>query len=66
MLFVQSVFYHLAVNLVKASFAMQYIRIFEVVRPVTWACYGLLGLVLGAAAWGVFGVVFLCDPIQSY
>jgi hypothetical protein len=66
MLYVQSIFYHLAINLVKASFALQYIRLFELVRPITYTCYGLLVLILGAATWGVFGVVFLCSPINSY
>jgi hypothetical protein len=33
---------------------------------MTYPCYALLILVLGAAAWGVFGVIFLCNPIRSY
>jgi hypothetical protein len=66
MLFVQSILYHLAVNLVKASFALQYIRLFSLVRPVTYTCYGLFVLIFGAAAWGVCGVVFMCRPIESY
>lgn len=31
-----------------------------------YACYVLLLLILGATAWGVFGVVFLCKPVQQY
>ncbi|KAH7067946.1 hypothetical protein FB567DRAFT_634614 [Paraphoma chrysanthemicola] len=66
LVFCQSIFYHLSINLVKASFALQYLRLFFHVRPVVYACYILLLLILGAAAWGVFGVVFLCRPVQSY
>jgi hypothetical protein len=66
MVFTQSILYHLSIALVKASFALQYLHIFSLVRSVTYTCCLLLALVLGAATWGVFGVVFLCDPIRSY
>ena len=62
----QAIFYHLASNLVKASLALQYIRLFSVISPMVWACYGLFILILGAATWGIFGSVFLCDPVKSY
>ena len=64
--FAQSMLYHLAVNLVKASFMIQYIRIFSLVKWVKYSCYTLLVVVTGAAAWGVFGAVFLCNPIPKY
>jgi|TARA_R110002003_G_scaffold219_3_gene16475 hypothetical protein len=66
LVFCQSIFYHLSINLVKASFALQYLRLFSLVRPIVYACYILLLLILGAAAWGVFGVIFLCNPVHSY
>jgi hypothetical protein len=58
--------YHLASNLVKASFLLQYIRIFSIITPMVWTCNVVFVLVLGAAAWGIFGNVFLCKPVQSY
>ncbi|KAF2024122.1 hypothetical protein EK21DRAFT_118088 [Setomelanomma holmii] len=64
--FAQSIMYHLAINLVKASFALQYLRLFSLVPAIVRACYMLLLLVLGATAWGVFGVVFLCKPVHTY
>jgi hypothetical protein len=66
MVYTQSILYHLSIALVKASFALQYLRLFSLIRPLTYTCYLLLALVLGAATWAVFGVVFLCDPIRSY
>jgi hypothetical protein len=66
MVFTQSILYHLSINLVKASFALQYLRLFSLVRPIARSCYVLLILILGAAAWGVFGVTFLCTPIRGY
>ncbi|CAE7186032.1 hypothetical protein PTNB73_06466 [Pyrenophora teres f. teres] len=62
----QAISYHLARNLVKASLILQYMRLFSVISPVVWACYGLFVLTLGAAAWGVFGNIFFCDPVRSY
>ncbi|KAA8618050.1 hypothetical protein PtrSN002B_000931 [Pyrenophora tritici-repentis] len=62
----QAIAYHLARNLVKASLLLQYMRLFSVISPVVWVCYGLFVLTLGAAAWGIFGNVFLCDPVRSY
>jgi hypothetical protein len=66
MVFTQSVLYHLSSALIKASFALQYMRLFSLIRPITHTCYLLLALILGAAAWGVFGVIFLCSPIHNY
>jgi hypothetical protein len=66
MVFTQSLLYHLSSALIKASFALQYVRLFSLIRPITHTCYLMLALILGAAAWGVFGVIFLCSPIHSY
>jgi hypothetical protein len=66
MVFSQSLLYHLAGALIKASFALQYLHLFSLIRPITYTCYLLLAVILGAAAWGVFGVIFLCNPIPSY
>ncbi|KAL6173624.1 hypothetical protein ACJQWK_01164 [Exserohilum turcicum] len=62
----QAILYHLASNLVKTSLILQYIRLFSHVPSIVCICYALFILVLGATAWGVFGNVFLCDPVQSY
>lgn len=62
----QAILYHLASNFVKASFLLQYTRIFLVVPAVVWICDAAFVLVLGAAAWGIFGNIFLCNPVQSY
>lgn len=44
----------------------QYLRLFSHLRYPRYYCYVLLVLILGAAAWAVFGLVFLCRPIQAY
>ncbi|KAG9193178.1 hypothetical protein G6011_03213 [Alternaria panax] len=62
----QTILYHLASNLVKYSFLLQYIRIFSVVPSIIWICHVLFVLVVGATAWGILGNAFLCEPIQSY
>jgi hypothetical protein len=64
--FAQSIIYHLAINLVKASFVLQYIRLFPLVIPVIYTCYVLLVLIVGAASWGIFGSIFLCKPVRAY
>ncbi|KAL6704524.1 hypothetical protein ACN47E_008153 [Coniothyrium glycines] len=66
LVFAQSIFYHLSINLVKASFVLQYLRLFPFIEPVTVCCSVLLVVILGAAAWGIFGVIFLCKPVQQY
>lgn len=66
LLFAQSILYHLSINLVKASFTLQYLRLFSLIPPMVYSCYIIFILVAGAAAWGILGVVFLCDPVQSY
>ncbi|CAO2647067.1 Nn.00g079890.m01.CDS01 [Neocucurbitaria sp. VM-36] len=66
LVFAQSILYHLSVNLVKASFTLQYLRLFSLIPSIVYSCYILLVIILGAAAWGIFGVVFLCAPVQSY
>lgn len=67
LVYAQSIAYHLAVNLVKASFLLQYRNLFrQNSRAVVWSCHILLVLVLAAAGWGVGGVIFLCKPVQKY
>jgi hypothetical protein len=66
MIFTQSLLYHLSTALIKTSFTLQYLRLFCLLRPVTRTCYVLVALIMCAAAWGVFGVIFLCRPIRSY
>jgi len=66
LVFAQSIFYHLSVNLVKASFVLQYTRLFNICPSIMFACHTILVTILGATAWGVFGVIFLCNPVRKY
>lgn len=66
LIFAQSLLYQLAVNLVKATFVFQYLRIFSHLRYPKYYCFLLLFLVIGATAWGGFGIIFLCDPVKTY
>jgi hypothetical protein len=66
LVFAQSLLYQLAVNLVKATFVFQYLRIFSHLHYPRYYCFLLLFLIIGAAAWGVFGIIFLCDPVKTY
>jgi hypothetical protein len=66
LVFAQSIMYHLSVNLVKVSFMLQYLRLFSHIRPMVFACYTVLLCSIGAVAWGVFGVIFLCSPTRKY
>ncbi|KAF1829235.1 hypothetical protein BDW02DRAFT_177731 [Decorospora gaudefroyi] len=61
-----AILYHLASNLIKISFTLQYLRLFSLQPLIVWACYTLFVCIIGATAWGIFGNVFLCDPVQSY
>ncbi|KAF2125496.1 hypothetical protein P153DRAFT_300299 [Dothidotthia symphoricarpi CBS 119687] len=64
-IYAQSILYHITINLVKASFVLQYMHLFSVFRPMIYICYALLGFILGAAAWGGFGIIFLCKSVQG-
>lgn len=66
LVFAQSLLYQLAINLVKATFVFQYLRIFSHLRYPKYYCFLLLFLVIGATTWGVFGIIFLCDPAKTY
>ncbi|KAF9691194.1 hypothetical protein EKO04_010901 [Ascochyta lentis] len=66
LVFAQSLLYQLSVNLVKATFTLQYLRIFSHLRYPKYHCYILFVLILGATAWGFFGIVFLCSPVNTY
>ncbi|KAH5251600.1 hypothetical protein HBI71_154770 [Parastagonospora nodorum] len=66
LVFTQSLLYHLSIALVKTAFTLQYLRLFTLIRPITICCYILFGCIIGAAAWGIFGVIFLCKPIHTY
>ncbi|KAH6409114.1 hypothetical protein HBI14_157910 [Parastagonospora nodorum] len=66
LVFTQSLLYHLSIALVKTAFTLQYLRLFSLIRPITICCYILFGCIIGAAAWGIFGVIFLCKPIHTY
>ncbi|KAF3032394.1 hypothetical protein E8E12_003884 [Didymella heteroderae] len=66
LVFAQSLLYQLAINLVKATFVYQYLRIFSHLRHPKYYCFLLLFLIIGATAWGAFGIIFLCDPVKMY
>jgi hypothetical protein len=44
----------------------QYLRLFSHLRYLRYYCFGLLVLIFGAMVWAVFGLVFLCSPVQAY
>jgi len=66
LVFAQCLIYQIAINVVKTAFMHQYLRLFSHLRYPRYYCYVLLVLIIGAAAWAVFGLVFLCRPIQAY
>lgn len=66
LVFAQSLLYQLAINLVKMAFTFQYLRVFSHIRCPKYYCYVLIVSILGATAWGVFGIIFLCKPISTY
>ncbi|KAF2629216.1 hypothetical protein BU25DRAFT_389218 [Macroventuria anomochaeta] len=66
LVFAQSLLYQLAVNLVKTGFTFQYFRIFSHLPYPKYYCYLLFFLIVGATAWGVFGIIFLCNPVKTY
>lgn len=57
--------YNLALTMIKVSILVQYIRIFPT-RHFRCACYAMLCIVVACGTWGVFGNVFLCNPINSF
>ena len=44
----------------------QYLRLFSHLRYTRYYCYALLVPIFGVTVWAVFGLVFLCRPIQAY
>lgn len=52
------------INITKASILLQYLRIF-VSRTMRITTYTLLAALLPALLWGLFGVIFLCHPVQK-
>ena len=66
LVFAQSLLYQICVNLVKAAFTFQYLRIFSHLSYPKYHCYILFLLIIGATAWGVFGIIFLCNPVKTY
>lgn len=65
-MFAGSIFYHTAVNLVRVSILFQYHRLFQHLLAVRVCIYVVGVATLGAMAWGVFGIVFLCRPVHKY
>ncbi|KAJ4353109.1 hypothetical protein N0V95_003643 [Ascochyta clinopodiicola] len=57
--------YNLALTTTKVSILVQYVRIFPP-RHFRCACYAMLCIVAACGAWGVFGNVFLCYPINFF
>lgn len=57
--------YNLTLTVTKVAILVQYIRIFPI-RHFRCACYAMLTIVIACGAWGVFGNVFLCYPINFF
>ncbi|ORY19184.1 hypothetical protein BCR34DRAFT_552696 [Clohesyomyces aquaticus] len=66
LVFAQSIFYQACIHVVKSSIIIQYFRIFSSNTIILIACHILLFLVMGAATWGILGVVFMCLPVRKY
>ncbi|KAF2646868.1 hypothetical protein P280DRAFT_387957 [Massarina eburnea CBS 473.64] len=65
--YVQSLLYHIITNLIKASILIQYRRIFiSISRSTMLATTALMLLTAISFAWGFFGVLFLCTPVEKY
>ncbi|KAF2496535.1 hypothetical protein BU16DRAFT_537710 [Lophium mytilinum] len=65
LVYTNNALYQTAINLIKCSIVVQFLRIFTGPVP-TRICHGILLLLLIAACWGVFGGIFLCIPIRKY
>lgn len=57
--------YNFALTTTKVSILVQYIRIFPP-RHFRCACYAVLCIVVACGAWGIFGNVFLCYPVNFF
>ena len=57
--------YNLALTVTKLSILVQYIRIFPI-RRFRFACYAMLCIVIACGAWGIFGNVFICYPVNLF
>ncbi|KAF2705774.1 hypothetical protein K504DRAFT_448229 [Pleomassaria siparia CBS 279.74] len=66
LVYAQSIIFHTGINLVKISILTQYTTIFSHIRYMRKTCRVLHFFVVGAAAWGVLGVVLLCHPTRKY
>lgn len=60
----QNTLWAITVGITKASILVQYLRIFSS-RHTRVACYVLLASLIPAICWGVFGGIFLCDPVRK-
>jgi hypothetical protein len=56
----------MSINLIKAAILLQYMFVFYAAPAIRCTCYFLLPLTAAAISWGIFGVVFLCSPVQKY
>ncbi|KAL5394405.1 hypothetical protein PMIN06_001580 [Paraphaeosphaeria minitans] len=65
-MFAGSIFYHTAVNLVRFSILFQYHRLFQHLLTFRLCIYVIGVATLGAMAWGILGIVFLCNPVRKY
>ncbi|GME66322.1 integral membrane protein [Neofusicoccum parvum] len=57
--------YQVLTNATKSSFLLQYLRLFQQ-RWIQWACKVSLAVVFGAALYGFFGGIFMCNPATKY
>ncbi|KAH7054379.1 hypothetical protein B0J12DRAFT_545431, partial [Macrophomina phaseolina] len=57
--------YQILINVTKASFLLQYLRLFQ----GRWAqrmCKASLLVLSGVALYGFFGAIFMCSPVRRY
>ncbi|KAF2871164.1 hypothetical protein BDV95DRAFT_544992 [Massariosphaeria phaeospora] len=66
LVFAQSIFYHLGINLAKTSIVVEYYSAFRSLPSVRTLCCILLVLIQGAMIYGIGGFVLICDPVRKY
>lgn len=57
--------YKAAINLTKCSILLLYLRLFEIVRWMRWACRGLLACVIIYCISSMTATIFQCNPVAK-
>lgn len=57
--------YKASINLTKASILLLYLRLFNIVRWIKWACWGLLACVIIYCISSMISTIFQCSPVSK-